>query len=263
MKKSIPIITLITYLIMITLNALANILPINGRNTGEISDFYENLFAPAGITFSIWGLIYILLLGYSIYQLSYYTSKNEDNKKLILFISWIFSISSIANSFWILAWHFDLIFISLVLMIIILVSLILINLKLRKKQLTLMQQLLIRLPFNVYLGWITVAAVANVTTFLVSIEWNQFGIAEYIWTDVIILIAAIIGFIAALFYRSMAYGLVIIWAYVGIAIKHLSPTGYNGEYMSVLVTVFVSIILLIAAQVILVQMKIKNKKIKS
>jgi hypothetical protein len=243
LTKSIPLIAIITYIIMVILNALANILPINGRNTGEISDFYADLFAPAGLTFSIWGLIYILILGYSIYQLTYYTTENEANKKLFHKINIPFIISSLANSLWILAWHYDFILGSVVLMIVILVSLIFINLRLRKTKLTLIQNLLIRLPFSVYFGWITVASVANIITLLVSINWNRFGIDEYIWADIIILVAGLIGFIATLYYKNIPYNLVIIWAYTGILIKHLSPTSFNGEYLSIIISVIVSIIL--------------------
>lgn len=260
-KQAIPIITILTYIVMVTLNALANILPINGRNTGEISDFYADLFAPAGLTFSIWGLIYILLLGYSIYQLTYYTTSDENTKKLLYKVNIAFIISSIANSFWILAWHYDFILASLLLMVVILLCLIAINLRLRKFKFTLVQKLLIQLPFNIYFGWITVAAVANVVTFLVSINWDAFGIAEYVWADIIILVAALIGFIATLFYKSIPYNLVIIWAYTGILIKHISSTGFNGQYFSVIVSVIVSIILLIAGDVLLVQMKLKRNKL--
>lgn len=262
LKKSLPIVTILTYIIMITLNALASILPINGRDTGQISDFYENLFAPAGITFTIWGLIYLLLLGYSIYQFNIYRTKVEKNKKLLTMISLVFTLSSVANSFWILAWHYDFILISLILMFIILAALIAINIRIRNERFSLIQKLFIRLPFTVYLGWITVATVANVTTYLVSINWDGFGLAEYLWADMIILIAAIIGFMATLYYRSIAYGLVIIWAYAGIAIKHISEAGFNGEYLSIIITVFVSIILIIAAEVIVIQMKLKDKKLK-
>jgi hypothetical protein len=124
---------------------------------------------------------------------------------------------------------------------------------------SLLQKILIRLPFSIYFGWITVATVANVVTFLVSVSWDRFGIAEYLWADIIILVAALIGAAAIIFYKDIAYGLVIIWAYIGIALKHLSPEGFDGEYLSVIITVFVSIILLIAAQVLLVQIFLKEK----
>lgn len=260
LNKTLPVITLLTYIIMITLNALASILPINGRDTGQISDFYANLFAPAGITFSIWGLIYLLLLGYSIYQFSIYRTKNDKMKNLLIMISFVFTINSIANSFWILAWHYDYILVSLILMLVILSTLIVINIRLRNEKLSFIQHIFIRLPFTVYLGWITVATVANVTTYLVSIGWNRFGIEEYLVTDIIIIVAALIGFIATIYYKSIAYALVIIWAYAGIALKHMSETGFNGEYISVIISVFVSMILIVAAGVIVIRIKLRSSK---
>jgi hypothetical protein len=124
--KMVPIVTIITYLAMVIINALANIIPINNRGTGDVSDSYQNLFAPAPITFAIWGVIYFLLLGYSINQLRYYRLK-EEKKAVFIRIGVPFSISSIANSIWIFAWHYEVIWLSLVLMICILLCLIDVN----------------------------------------------------------------------------------------------------------------------------------------
>jgi hypothetical protein len=260
MTKGVAGITLITYLMMVTVNALANILPINGKGTGEVSDAYANLFAPAGITFAIWGLIYLLLLGYTIYQLRNYKNILPQKKELFGKIGLLFSISSIGNTLWIFAWHYDFIGLSLILMICILFCLIKINLLLREQGLALKEHILIRLPFTVYFGWITVATIANVTTFLVAIDWNGFGISEVMWTVIIIMIGGIIGTIGILYYRSIAYGCVIIWAYVGIGIKHLAPNGFNGQYISVIITVITAIVVLIVAEVLLVTLRLKERK---
>jgi hypothetical protein len=258
-KNLIPIITLVTYVGMIIVNSLANILPINGRGTGEVSDAYENLFAPAGLTFSIWILIYLLLFGYVVYQLTYYKDFLGENNDVFLKVGVLFSISSIANSIWIFAWHYNKILLSLFLMIGILISLIMINIFLRKKELNMLKHILIRLPFTVYLGWITVATIANITSYLVGIEWNQFGISEVMWTVVIIFAGMIIGNIAMIFYNSIAYGLVIIWAYIGIAIKHISEKGFDGQYLSIIVAVFIAISLLVAGEARLINKRIKKR----
>lgn len=258
-SKLIPAITLITYIVMVSVNALANTIPINGRGTGEISDSYENLFAPAGLTFAIWGLIYLLLLGFTLYQLSYYKNIGEDKKSIFVKIGLPFSISSIVNTLWIFAWHYEYILVSLILMILLLICLIIINLVLKKVEFEFLDKLLIRLPFTVYFGWITVATIANVTTFLVYINWDQLGLPEYLWADIVILAGAVIGVLAMLFYNSKAYGAVIIWAYVGIAIKHLSSNGFNGEYSSVIATVFASIILLIIGELMLLKIQFSKK----
>lgn len=232
----------ITFIAMITINALANILPINNRTTGEISDAYGNLFAPTGYTFSIWGLIYLLLGGYTLYQLGFFHKKgNYKINRLLNEIGIYFSISSVANFFWILAWHYDLIGLSLILMIIILACLIFINTRLKQEELTSREKLFIRIPFSIYFGWITVATIANITTWLVSINWNGFGISDTIWTIIILIIGAMIGIGTILINRDIPYGLVIIWAYVGIVIKHISKDGFAGQYPAIISTLAICI----------------------
>jgi MFS family permease len=251
--------TSVTYLIMVTMNALANILPINGQNTGEISDAYPNLFAPAGITFSIWGLIYLLLFVYIIYQGAIYHKSSMARQRLLTQIGIIFSISSIANALWILAWHYEVFIVSLLLMFIILGCLIGINKILQKQVLSTKDRLFIRLPFAVYFGWITVATIANVTTFLVAINWQGFNLSEIFWTNLIILIGTVIGAAGILLYKTKAYGFTIIWAYIGILIKHTSADGFNSAYPSVVVSVSLSIALLC---IVILYLKFSNKKMR-
>lgn len=226
------------------MNILANVLPINGITTGEVSDKYSNLFAPAGYTFAIWGLIYILLAGYTVYQLGIFQKVNE-NYILLNKIGVYFSISSIANVLWILSWHFDKIGYSVILMVVILLCLIQINRMTSNEILSPIEKLFIRLPFSIYFGWITVASIANITTYLVSIGWSGFGISEVVWTILILLVGVIIGTITMLTNRDVAYGLVFVWAYLGILVKHVSVNGYNGEYLSIIVMTASCILFLI------------------
>ncbi|WP_438318111.1 tryptophan-rich sensory protein [Sporosarcina sp. FA9] len=243
-KTSIKLMVMITYLIMVTMNVLANVIPINGITTGEVSDKYSNLFAPAGYTFIIWGLIYILLAGYTVYQLGIFQYVNK-NYLLLNKIGVYFSISSIANTLWILSWHFDKIGYSVILMVVILLCLIQINRITSNEILSKAEKLFIRLPFSVYFGWITVALIANITTYLVSIGWGGFGISEEAWTILILLVGVIIGTITMLSNRDVAYGLVFVWAYIGILEKHVSVNGYNGQYPSIIVMVASCILFLI------------------
>ncbi len=238
-----------TYLIMITLNGLANALPINGVTTGQVSDSYPDLFAPASLTFSIWGLIYLLLAGYTLYQFGLFQSdKGSARRDLFQTIGVYFIISSLANAFWILAWHYDNIGLSLLLMIVILVSLVLIATRLRKEEFTLQEKFFIRLPFSIYFSWITVATIANVTTFLVSVGWGGFGISEQVWTVLILLIGTAIGVARMLWDKDIAYGLVLVWAYAGIWIKHASPTGFAGQYPAIISAVTICILVFLVAE---------------
>ena len=249
LKSSTKILVSVTFLAMIVTNALANILPINGQGTGAVSDAYTNLFAPAGLTFAIWGVIYLLLAGYTAYLIGLFqTGKTSVKFGLLTKTGIVFSISSIANTAWIFAWHYHQIGLSMILMLVILVSLIAINRMIRKEALTIKERLFIGLPFSVYFGWITVATIANATTLLVSLDWNGFGISEPIWTILILVIGMLIGASTMLVNRDFAYGLVLIWAYFGILIKHTSVEGFSGQYLAVIITVSVCITLFILAE---------------
>lgn len=260
--RGILIFSTATFFIMVALNALANILPINGKNTGEISDSYTNLFAPAGITFSIWGVIYLLLLVFTIFYVSQFFTKDETKMKYLSLIGLVFGVSSVANSLWILAWHYEFIGISLILMLVILVSLIVINLRIRKSDNTILHSLCIRWPFTIYFAWITVATIANITTFLVRIQWERFGLSEVFWTDLILLVGAVIGGVCVLYFKSMSYGLVIIWAYVGILIKHTSTDGFGSAYLTVIIAAILGIAIIIMSEVFILRLRLIKKPTK-
>lgn len=232
---------------MIVVNVLANSLPINGVDTGVISDSYPNLFAPAGITFAIWGLIYLLLALFTFYQLGIINKNDEISTELLNKVGILFSISSIANTIWIFTWHYQVIWLSIVFMLVILISLIKIVNAIKEEKLSSKEKFFVKLPFSIYFGWITVATIANTTTLLVSLNFKGFGISETIWTVLIIIIGAIIGIITLLRNRDYFYGLVIIWAYFGIIIKH--TTVFNSMYPAVVITAIISIVFLIAADI--------------
>jgi hypothetical protein len=209
----------------------ANALPINELTTGQISDFYPNLFALAGWTFAIWGLIYMLLAGYTLYQLGVFQDNTDTARgKLLNKIGILFSISSIANAAWIFAWHYRVVPLSLILIVVILVCLILINQRINQEQLSAKEKLFIVLPFSVYFGWITVATIANATVLLVSLNWQGLGLTEPIWASIIIILGFLIGAVTMLKNRGVAYGLVIVWAYASILSKHISTDGFGGQY---------------------------------
>jgi len=254
MKKNIlKAFVLGSYVLMIGMNALANIIPINGITTGAVSDSYFNLFAPAGITFSIWGIIYLLLAGVVVIQFEVLPpTKEKFDFESFRPIAWLFGISSLVNAVWILAWHYDRIGWSLVLMLIILGCLIRID-RLGKNQPS-----LIKIAFGVYFGWIVIATIANVTTFLVSIGWNEWGIADSVWMIIILLIGLVISSVTFWKNRCIAFGAVIVWAYFGVFTKHTSPTGFDGTYPEIIVTVIVSIVLFVLFVIFLF---VKDRKV--
>lgn len=236
------------YVAMVAVNSLANVLPIGGVTTGEASDAYANLFTPAGATFSIWGLIYLLLLAYTFYQFGFGRKElPPEREKLFATINRYFLITSLANIAWIFAWHYGVIWLSVLLMLTLLYALIRIADVLRKERFSGWDTLCIRAPFGVYFGWITVATIANITVFLVSLGWDGFGISEATWTVIILLVGAGIGIVRVLRDENIFYGMVFVFAYGGIWLKHTSADGYAGAYPSVIATVLICLSLFVGA----------------
>lgn len=216
------LIVIISALAMIAVNALANVLPINGQNTGEISDRFAVFFVPAGYVFSIWGLIYLGIIAYAVYQALPAQATNPALKK----IGYLFVLSSLANIAWILLWHYEFFPLSVVVMLVLLGLLIAIYLALDigRAQVSSAMKWLVHLPFSIYLGWITVATIANITALLYFWDWNGWGIDPELWTLIMLAAGTLIGAAVSLTRGDLAYALVLIWAFTGIAVKH-SDTG--------------------------------------
>ena len=212
--------TWVLFIGVIAVNALANILPINGMNTGQVSGFYPNAFVPAGFTFSIWGVIYCMLLSYTI-AFTYFTIKRSQYEKVFAFIERInpyFLTTCVLNMAWIIAWHYLQIELSVLIMLLFLITLIQLFLKSRTGiyDLTKTQRLLLDTPFMVYLGWISVATIANSTALLVSYQFNGFGLAPMYWSVIMILIALILSAVMLKKYQVGSFALVVAWAFWGI-----------------------------------------------
>jgi hypothetical protein len=214
------IITWLLFVGVIAMNALANILPINGYNTGQVSAFYPNAFVPAGFTFSIWGVIYLLLLSYTI-GYTYYTLKQEQFPKVFAFIERIhiyFLWTCVFNMAWILAWHYLQIELSVLIMLLFLSTLIQLFLKsaTMANALTSTQKFILQTPFIVYLGWIAVATIANITALLVAYQWNAFGMTPVYWSAAMILIAILLAVLMLKKFQAIPFALVVTWALWGI-----------------------------------------------
>ena len=244
--RGLIILNTISYIIMIAVNILANVLPINGVTTAEVANSYQNLFTPAPITFAIWGVIYLLLAAFVVYQFGALKGKRHRGE-LINNIGIFFAVSSFANAAWIFAWHYKNIAASLVIMIIILLSLMIAYTRINSFELTKRDKAFVRFPFSVYFGWITIATIANITVWLVSIGWSGWGLSDQTWTIIVIALGMIIALTTMITSNDIAYGLVIIWAYIGILIKQLSPSGFNSEYTGIIIAAAVSILILTVA----------------
>jgi hypothetical protein len=206
----------------IVINILANALPLNGLNTGEISDRFQVFFVPAGYVFSIWGLIYIGLIAYAVFQA---LPAQRENPRLRN-TGYLVALSGLANIAWIFLWHYEQFPWTLIAMFTLLALLIVIYLRLGigKTTVSTAETWTVQIPFSIYLGWITVATAANITDVLYFLNWDGFGISLEIWFLVVLAAVILISGLISLTRRDIAYNLVILWALVGIAVKHSSVT---------------------------------------
>ncbi len=209
---------ILTLLAMLTVNGLANALPLNGQTTGAVSDRFEVYFVPAGYVFSIWGVIYLALILFTLYQA---LPAQRDAPRLQQ-IGYLFALSCLANIAWLFLWHYERFVWTLVAMGSLLVLLIALYLRLdigRSRPST-AEKWLVQIPFSIYLGWITVATIANVTSVLDYLNWDGWGISPEAWTMIMLGVGTGIGAAVGLTRHDTAYLLVLIWAFIGIGVKH-------------------------------------------
>ena len=250
----LPALNTIGLLVMLTLNGLANAIPINGMTTGAVSDKYDNLFVPAGLTFSIWGLIYLLLTAFVVYQWKVARGNSKPNAFVEKVGAWFF-VSCLANAAWIVAWHYELLPLSVLLMLVLLACLLSIYLRLGVglTAVTRGERYFVHLPFSVYLGWITIATIANVSALLVSVHWNTLGLGEQFWAVAVIAVG--IGIALAMAFRrgDVYFCLVVDWALAGILLKRVLDT--TTPDTAVMAAAMAGIVLISAAIFVLVALR--------
>jgi len=243
---------ILAFILTVLVNGLAGSTTIlGGKDTAQISDANPTLITPAGYVFSIWGVIYILLGIFVVFQ-AMPSEKGKDYEKSI---GWLFVLSSIFNIAWLFLWQFEYLNLSIVLMFLLLVSLISIYLRLSigKSKVGLREKLAIHMPFSVYLGWITIASIANVAVTLVSVKWDGFGISPETWATLIVIVALLIAMLVLATRKDIAYGLVIVWALVGIA------AGQSGNQNIVTLAEVSAIIVLIALAATVLLTKLRRQ----
>jgi benzodiazapine receptor len=210
--------TVLIFVITVAINGAANALPINGQSTGEISDRFAVFVIPAGYVFGIWGLIYLGLAAFTVYQ----ALRGSD--PIVRRLGWLPALTGVLNTTWLLLFQFELFVLTVPVMIALLVTLIVIHLRLwaMRDALTTATRWTIRYPFSIYLGWITVATIANIAQTLSSIGVGGFGLEiETAIAGVVLLVGLAIALTFVYRFRDIAYGAVIVWAYVGIVVKEM------------------------------------------
>jgi hypothetical protein len=206
---------IIAFVAVVIINGLAGSTTlIGGQDTAQVSDNNFTLITPAGYTFAIWGVIYTLLGLFVIYQ-----ALPSDKGKTTEKVGWFFILSSIANICWLFLWQFEFLAVSVVLMFLLFASLLkaYLNLGISKSSISWRKRIAVQAPFSVYFGWITIASIANVAAALVSLDWNGFGLTAETWGILVIIIALLITTLVVITRRDVAYGLVIVWALIGIS----------------------------------------------
>jgi hypothetical protein len=201
----------------LTVNILASALPLNGQNTGEISDRFQVFFVPAGYVFAIWGVVYIGWIAFAVYQALPAQKESPRLRKL----GYLFALSGLFNAAWLFCWHYNQFGLSVLVMLGLLGLLIASYLRLDvgRTPVGTAEKWCVDIPFSTYLGWISVAAIANVTDWLYFVNWNGFGIAPEIWAVIMLLVASLVGVMMALTRRDSAYLFVFAWSFAGIAVK--------------------------------------------
>jgi len=209
-----PLVATVLFVAMICVNALANILPINGLNTGQVSDLYPSLFTPSGITFSIWSVIYLQLLGTVIV-----IWRNRSHRTIEKLLP-LFSLSCIFNLSWIIVWHYLMPVLSVLIMLCLLTVLIIAFRMLhREKKLSTRINILIKVPMTIYLAWISVATIANVAAMFISFNWKGGFLSEQNWTVIMIIIATLLAIFITTKFNAPFFTLVVMWAVLGIYLR--------------------------------------------
>ena len=245
MTSSLParIAALASFGFVLVMNVVASALPLNELSVGGVSDKYTTLFAPIDFTFGIWGLIYLGLTVYTFTQLF------QDNEVTSKITPW-FIAANIFNGSWIIAWRLELLWLSSLILIGLLICLYKINKVATAKKSTFEQTISIRLPFEIYFGWVTVATIANISSFLVQLGFQDgYLISAESWTIAILVVATLIGTATALVNSSPAYSLVLVWAFFGIYSRHTSPFEWNLQYPNIILATQILIPALVAVSI--------------
>lgn len=220
----------------IVVNALANSLPINNLTTGEVSDLYPSLFTPAGITFSIWSVIYFLLIAFLIYNWIH-----RQDQFLTSLLPW-FIATCILNMIWIMVWHNLMTGLSVIIMLAFLYTLIRLFLRIQKSGYHKRgMQFMVALPFTLYLAWISVATIANISTLLVDMNWSGGFLSTQQWTVVMMFVAAALACKVVADHRTAGFGVVVIWALIGIFIRWKGSEYTAITYTAIIFSVLIAV----------------------
>ena len=231
MKKILSIIVISAFSFMIYVNYLSGAGKINNISAGGVSGNYPTLFTPAGFTFSIWGIIYLFNLFFSIRLL--WMGLKRNHAKNLDSISKYFIVSCILNISWIYSWHYDMMALSVVLMLGLLITLILLYQNVSDKQYpSIWSYLSTYTPISLYLAWICIATVANISVWLSSLMWDGSPFTGAFWASLMIIIASLINIYILIKKQDIVFALVFLWAAFGIFTARSIESANEAEWVS-------------------------------
>ncbi|WIV19613.1 TspO/MBR family protein [Paenibacillus polygoni] len=222
-------------ILVIVVNALANILPIGGRTTQEVSELYPVLITPAGYAFIIWSVIYLLLAGFVIFQFL----PSQKNRNTTAQVGIWFFISCLANAGWIILWQNLQIGWSVLVILILLFSLIQMYVRTRDiPSPTPGETWFVKLPFSIYLGWVSVATLINITVWLSKLGWSGFNLGDQTWAIILLLLGSIVAFAVSYRYNDFILPLVFVWAYIAIGVKQSDTLAVSYTAIGLAIVIF-------------------------
>ncbi len=245
--KILQFLNFIGFLGVIAINFLANSLPINAQTTGEVSNKYATMFTPADFTFSIWVLIYVGLAVFIIFQSrGFFKNKMNQSRIVVSQLGLVFFINCVANALWIYAWHYEELLLTVILMAVLLLTLIDLNRRINRIQAHVKSPMQVKLavifPMGLYLGWICVATIANISAYLNSIHWDGLGLVNELWMILAIITAGLIGIYLLTKYHLISSALAIAWGLTGVVVNNW---GIEKNFITNIVAIVIITFLLI------------------
>jgi len=248
----------VAFLVQLCMTVLIQLKQVSDYTVGEVSEKYPSLFTPAGITFSIWGIIYLSLAVFCLYHIASAWAKPANHPANIAterMGEW-FILANLAAAFWLLSWVYEEIGLSVTLIFIQLLCLVAIHQRLGMydTRAGAASRWLTQFPLSIYFGWITIATMANVSSYLNATPWDGWGLDPVDWTTILIGVAVFIAILVMAIRRNVLFGLVIAWGLYGIILKRMEVDSVL--YYHILRTAWIGISLLGLVAVVRI---IKNK----
>jgi hypothetical protein len=240
-SRTLVIVNILAFILVLIVNSLAGSTSlIGGVNTAKVSDANPTLITPPGYVFAIWGVIYLLLGAFVVYQ----ALPSQKDRSFQTKVGWVFALSCVVNVCWLLLWQYNLIAFSTLLMFALIATLtmIYIRLDIGVSKVSRVEKLMVHLPFSVYLGWITVATIANIAVTLVNLGYTELVLGAANWAVVVIIAALLITGLMLWTRRDIAYAAVLVWALTGIYLKQMTvPTVAYAAMGSAIIIIMLAI----------------------